>query len=60
MKLFLIYAATQVLALIVVGFHNPITLVVIPLGLVASYLFLVLVSRYIFGKGPGHDHTDSR
>ena len=52
MRFVVAYLILQVVLLVVVGLQNPIVLVAIPVGLVASYAAMVLVTKYLFGEGP--------
>lgn len=44
MKLILFYLATQVLALAIVVFHQPLMLIVLPLVLAGIYLLMALIA----------------
>jgi hypothetical protein len=50
MKFVVAYLMLQVLLKIVVGLQNPIILIAIPVGLVASYGLLILVYNFISGR----------
>jgi hypothetical protein len=51
MKLAFIYAATQIAALAILGFHEPLVLAAIPLGLIANYVIMILFYNFISGRG---------
>ena len=47
MKLAFAYTAIQIIALAILGFHEPLMLAVIPLGLIGSYGLLITAPRAI-------------
>lgn len=51
MKLFLAYIASQIIALAILGFHEPLMLAAIPLGLIGSYGLMILAYNFISGRG---------
>ena len=51
MKLVGAYLITQLIALIILGFNNPLALLAIPIGLVASYGLMILFYNIISGRG---------
>ncbi len=51
MKVVLVYAATQIIALAILGFHEPLILAAIPLGLIANYVLMILFFNFISGRG---------
>ncbi len=57
MKLVLFYLATQVLALVIVVVHQPVMLIILPLGLAGTYLLMVLIARFVMPKKHRRDNS---
>lgn len=58
-KLILFYLATQVLALAIVVFYQPLMLIVPPLIFAGIYLLMALIARLVMPKMHRRDNTSS-
>jgi hypothetical protein len=54
MKWIVIYLVVQFLLLLVVGFHDPLLFIAIPLGLVATYSLMIAIARALIGPRQKH------
>ncbi len=59
MKWIVLYLALQIVLLLVAGFHDPLLLIAVPLGLIAAYGLMIAIARALIGPKQKHRTADS-